>query len=189
MAEDYNCSDIELADRLRSGDSAAFTAIYHRYWECLYRSAFQVLRDSDVCDDLIQEIFIWLWSNREKHTISAFEPYLRAAVKYKVANIIRHGKVKEAFFTYALQQETQQELLESDDLEIRELKAIIRHFCENLPDRAQKIFYMSRYEYRTNKEIAEELGISEKTVENQMNINLKKLRISLGRMSFWSILL
>ncbi|MNY65695.1 RNA polymerase sigma factor [compost metagenome] len=58
-----------------------------------------------------------------------------------------------------------------------------------LPERSRKIFEMSRNEYLSNKEIAARLNISEKTVENQMTIVLKKLRLGLGKMSFWSTLI
>jgi len=182
------CTDIELASFLREGDKAAFSEIYHRYWEGLHRSAFAVLKDSSACDDLLQEIFVWLWLNREKHHVSSFEPYLRAAVKYKVANIIRHGKIRATYYLHSLSS-FEQSFVETENVETKELKEIITKFSNSLPEKARKIFRMSRFEYLSNKEIAEQLGISEKTVENQMNINLKKLRVSLRKMSFWSILL
>jgi len=66
---------------------------------------------------------------------------------------------------------------------------VITQFIETLPPRAREIFHLSRNEYLTNKEIAERLDISEKTVENQMTISLKKLKVTLGKMSFWSVFL
>jgi RNA polymerase sigma-70 factor (family 1) len=183
-----NFSDQELSIQLRNGDNSAFTEIYNRYWECLYKVSYSVLKDSDACDDIVQEIFVWLWLNREKQYTDSFKSYLYAAVKYKVANVIRHAKIKEAFFTYAL--ETYKEAVNDENcIEVQELKAIIINFTENLPERARIIFHLSRNEYLSNREIAESLGITEKTVENQMNISLKKLRISLGKMSFWSFLI
>lgn len=176
--------DSQLIKRLKEGDNAAFTEIYERYWEFLYQASYKILKDSNVCDDLVQEVFVWLWLNRKKHLTDALKPYLYAAVKYKVLNVIRHGKVKEAFFARTVERYVEV-ATDENTLEVRELKEIIAKFTQSLPERAGQIFHLSRNEFLTNKEIAEKLGISEKTVENQMNINLKKLRVSLGRMSFW----
>lgn len=179
---------MELLHLLRRSDAAAFTEIYKRYWEFLYKSCFSILKDCDVSDDIVQDIFVWLWSNREKHITDSFKPYLYSAVKYKVANVIRHGKVKEAFFERAVQNYQEADTA-NNELEIKELKEIIAQFTSTLPERARMIFDLSRNKLLSNKEIAAQLGISEKTVENQMNINLKKLKNSLGRLSFWSVLI
>lgn len=181
-------TDAELAALLKAGDHAAFTEIYKRHWKSLYEASYSMLKDSDTSNDLIQEIFLWLWINREKHTTSAFKPYLYAAVKYKVANVIRHGKVKEEFFNRAVAGYTEM-ATEENSIEVNELKEIITQFTASLPDRARQIFHLSRNEFLTNKEIAEKMGISEKTVENQMNISIRKLKTSLGKMSFWSVFL
>jgi len=182
-----NLSDLELISLLKKGDELAFTEIYKRYWEFLYQSCYSILKDGDTCDDIVQEIFVWLWANKEKHITDSFKPYLYAAAKYKIANLIRHGKVKDAFFERSVYLNK----LSSDEneMELKELKEIIAQFTSSLPDRAKMIFHLSRNELLSNKEIAEKLGISEKTVENQMNINLKKLKASLGRLSFWSVFL
>jgi RNA polymerase sigma-70 factor (family 1) len=181
-------TDQELMSLLKDGDEYAFTEIYTRYWDFLYQSCYAILKDSASCDDIVQEIFVWLWTNREKHLTDSFKPYLYSAVKYKVANLIRHGKVREAFFARAVAN-YRETAAEENGLELKELKEIIAQFTEGLPERAQMIFHLSRNEFLSNKEIAERLGISEKTVENQMNINLKKLKISLGKMSFWGVFL
>lgn len=188
MADYYSLSDIQLLHLLRRSDAAAFTEIYKRYWEFLYKSSFSILKDCDISDDIVQDIFVWLWSNREKHLTDSLKPYLYTAVKYKVANVIRHGKVKEIFFEKVVQNYQEAEV-DPNNLEVKELKEVIAQFTSNLPERARMIFDLSRNKLLSNKEIAEQLGISEKTVENQMNISLKKLKISLGRMSFWSTLI
>lgn len=177
--------DIELASLLKKGDEKAFNEIYKRHWAFLYQSAYTILKDAAACDDIIQEIFVWLWVNREKHLTDAFRPYLHAAVKYKIANLIRHGKVKDNFFARATINASEM-TTHDNSMELKELKEIIAQFTASLPHRARMIFHLSRHELLSNKEIAEQLGISEKTVENQMNINLKKLKRSLGKMSFWA---
>jgi RNA polymerase sigma-70 factor (family 1) len=181
-------NDKELLARLREGDHASFNEIYDRYFAILYNSAYSLLKDSDTSDDIVQEIFIWLWSNRERHLTDALKPYLRAAVKYQVAKMVRHGKVKEAFYQHTVTA-YQPNAPDDQSYEVRELEAIIRSFTTALPARAREVFKLSREENLSNKEIAGQLSISEKTVENQMTINLRKLKLTLGKMSFWSVLL
>ncbi len=188
MSSYQSHTDQQLILLLRESDHHAFTEIYNRYWKFLYQSCYSIMKDSDTSDDVVQEIFVWLWANRQKHLTDALKPYLYAAVKYKVANVIRHGKVKETFFARVVEN-YREAAHDENSLEIKELKEIIAQFTASLPERARMIFDMSRNQFLSNKEIAEQLGISEKTVENQMNINLKKLKVSLGKISFWSVLM
>ncbi|MDN5287869.1 MAG: polymerase sigma-70 factor [Mucilaginibacter sp.] len=181
-------TDVELTAFLRDGDHTAFNEIYERYWQTLYQTAYNLLKDNDGAHDVVQEIFVWLWTNRDRQLTDSLQPYLRAAVKYQIAKLVRHGKVKAAFYNRTV---ANYEPVASSDqnYEVRELQAIIAAFTQSLPDKAREIYRLSREELLTNKEIAIRLNISEKTVENQMTINLRKLRLALGKMSFWSILL
>lgn len=181
-------NDGELLALLREGEHAAFNEIYDRYFAVLYNSAYSLLKDVDLSDDIVQEIFVWLWQHREGHLTDSLKPYLRAAVKYQVAKMVRHGKVKQTFYEHAVAN-YQPNITDDQSYEVRELEAIIASFTASLPDRAQEVFRLSREELLTNKEIAARLNISEKTVENQMTINLRKLKVILGKMSFWSVLL
>jgi len=155
MEPRINIDDSRLLALLKDGDHAAFDRIYRQHWEHLYRAAYSILKDNDACDDIVQEIFVWLWTNREKHLTDNLRPYLRAAVKYKIANLIRHGKVKEAFFSRTVAQ-YQESLQEENSYEVTELKNIIAAFTETLPERAKQVFKLSREQNLSNKEIADE---------------------------------
>ncbi|MNY18980.1 ECF RNA polymerase sigma factor SigM [compost metagenome] len=176
-------TDLELTALLKQGDREAFNQIYHRYAEYLYQYALNILRDEDECTDAVQDVFVWLWENKRKVNVTILKAYLLAAVKYKLTRLIQSSKRRaEILALNPLKEETFVE----DSLEIKELKHAIQEFVLVLPERARQIFEMSRNEYLSNKEIALRLGISEKTVENQMTIVLKKLKMGLGKMSFWS---
>ena len=169
-------SDSILLEELRKDSHFAFSAIYDKYWQGLYNAAYNLLGEQEACDDLIQEIFIWLWENRNKHITDSLKPYLHAAVRYKVANLIRHGKIKDEYLEKTLSAYNSSGNYSTNDYELSELQSIISLFTESLPTRAQTIFKMSRQELLSNKEIASSLGLSEKTVENQITISLKKLK-------------
>jgi RNA polymerase sigma-70 factor (family 1) len=161
-----------------------YNQIYHRYSEALYRYAYNILKDEDECTDAIQEVFIWFWNNREKLNVTELKPYLSAAVKYKLTRVIQSSRRKAEILAAAPEI---QEAFTDNSLEVKELKHAISQFLETLPPRAKEIFHLSRNEYLSNKEIAGQLGITEKTVENQMTISLRKLKVALGKMSFWSV--
>jgi len=179
-------TDEQLVDLLKQGDLPAFNEIYCRYSGAMYRFAFSILKHEEECDDVLQNVFTWLWEHRQGLRITALKAYLFAAIKFNLAGTIRLSNRRSEILAAA---PLLQEASDEDSLELKELIGLIRSFAAQLPDRARQIFELSRNQYLTNKEIAERLGISEKTVENQMNISLKKLKVHLGRMSFWSVLI
>lgn len=189
MRSGSTLSDHELVALLRQGDAAAYTEIYTRHWSPLYRSAYNILRDEGASLDVLQEIFAWIWSNREHIQVTNLRAYLYAAVRFKVANALRDGKARSGFFTALEQIGDFNPGFTDEALELKELKNIIAEFTRSLPEKAREVFRLSRYEQLSNKEIAKRLGISEKTVENHMTASLKKLRMVLGRLSVYLIFL
>lgn len=178
--------DEQLVALLKDSDEGAFTEIYRRHAETLYHFAWNILQEEGECADAVQEVFIWLWENRQKLQVTTLKYYLLAAVKYKLIRAIHNSKRRDEILTARLV--TPVSYVE-DAIEFHELKTIISEFTEALPPRAKEIFHLSRDQYLTNREIAVRLHISEKTVENQITITLKKLRRTLGHLSFWSIFL
>nr|WP_255785018.1 RNA polymerase sigma-70 factor [Membranihabitans maritimus] len=174
---------------IKKGDKEAFNTIYRRYWEYLYTSANYILQDRDACMDVVQEVFVWFWENRNQWNISSPKSYLATAVKFKVTNVIRRGKIKDTILEDLKERMSMEANISSTEaeMEVMELKQIIREFSVQLPVRCQEVFRLSRFEHLTNKEIAQRLGISEKTVENQITIALRKLRTTLGHMAFWLV--
>lgn len=175
-------TDQELIDAMRMGNQDAFEEVYERHWSLLYRSAYNVLREEAGSLDVVQDVFIWFWEHREKLVVNSIRGYLLTAVKYKVANYIRSGKVRASFYD-RIPKVDLDVAFPNEALEIKELQAMINQLTEALPDRCREVFQLSRNEHLTNKEIALRLGISEKTVENQINKAIKKLRANLGRFS------
>lgn len=174
--------DDDLLSRLGDNDPIAFDEIYKRYWSTMFQSAYNLLREREVCMDIVQDIFIWLWENRNNLNVRSLKPYLLVAVKFKVANYIKKGKIRSSFFDELQQIGEPLELIE-ESIEVKQLMEIINHFINQLPEKCREIFLLSRHEYLSNKEIAERLGISVKTVENQMTIALRKMKTSLGKIS------
>jgi len=163
---------------LLSQDSEeAFEVLYHRHWENIYKVAFVLLKDSNASKDVVQDIFIWLWQKRNQLEIQTLPAYLKTAVKFKVANYIRSGNFRESFFETLGKLTITENAPEAAEItEMKELKAIIINAVELLPDKCRTIYKLSRNENLTNQQIADQLGLSVKTVEGQMTIALRRIR-------------
>ena len=179
-------TDKELIGKLSSGDAEAFQEIYDRYADAMYGSAFNILRDKHTCMDLVQEVFEWFWSHKEHLEVNNCKAYLITAVKFKTSNYIRNNRVPRKFFD-ELSSLDLENTADSEEalLEVKQLMAFIKKSSESLPARCREIFQLSRFGELSNKEIALKLGVSEKTVENQITIALKKLKKDLASGQFY----
>lgn len=182
MSNLYAFSDLELLSLLRTGDATAFTEIYNRHWKFLFTAANNALHHRSDCMDVCQSVFMWLWENREQIEVKTnLQAYLYTAVKYKIANLIRQGKVRETLLDNVLAADIRAE--ERLDLEVKELKSFISQLVQELPEKCREVFLLSRDERLSHRQISERLGISEKTVDDHITRALKKLRVPLSRLS------
>ncbi|RAJ88062.1 RNA polymerase sigma-70 factor (ECF subfamily) [Chitinophaga dinghuensis] len=176
MTRDTTYSDLELISMLKRGDVHAFDMLYSRHWSGMYQAAFYLLRDQNACMDIVQDIFAWLWEKRDQLEIQAVPSYLRAAVRFKVANYIRSGKIREGFYTELAGITMPSIPGPQDFLELNDLKIVIQEVINSLPPKCREIFLLSRDGQLTNQQIADLLQISVKTVEAQKTIALKRIR-------------
>lgn len=168
----------EILKSLSEGDERAIEAIYQLYWEPLFVKSFSILRDREICEDIIQEIFIKLWDFRERLEIKvSLKAYLFASCRYSIYRHIRSGTVRENIFD-----EIHERLHTSSshaDLEYKEILAQVNYIINQLPPKCQQVYKLSREENLSHKEIAQQLHISTKTVENHITRALHELRSSL----------
>ena len=157
---------------LKTGDRAAFELLFKSMYKRLVGYAYQFIKDKDQCEELVQDAFYHIWAKRAEIEInSSVQAYLFSAVRNKALNEIAHQKVVQLHRQEAVEDEPH----EQNPLEQTELGELIAKAVEKLPLERRKVFYMSKYEGKKFKEIADELGISIKTVENQMGKALKFL--------------
>ena len=162
-------------------DKTSFDQIYRQYWSKLYIYAFNVLKEKEICEDIIEEIFIDLWTKKDYIRISDLNSYLYQSVKYQIFNHFRRSKYKNQLLLKLDLMSTQYQI---DELyEKKELKAQIKRLISRLPKQRRLIFQMSRYDGFSNKEISENLNISLQTVKNQISKSLKFIRRSLKNIS------
>jgi RNA polymerase sigma-70 factor (ECF subfamily) len=177
----HKYNDDELVNLLRNGDLSAFTAIHERYYGVLYSHAYKRLPDREEVKDILQDIFIYIWNNRESINLNVnLQAYLYTAIRNRILNVFKSQKVKSDYITSFEQFVANSEPMPDEALRNKELIAIIDAEVSALPPQMRTIFELSRNANLSHKEIAEKLNISPLTVRKQVNNSLKILRVKLG---------
>ncbi|WP_258102931.1 RNA polymerase sigma-70 factor [Marinoscillum sp. MHG1-6] len=160
-------------------DERVISALFQEHYQSLVSFTFQYVRDKDLSEELVQEVFAKLWADGYKIKIqTSAKSYLLGAVRNAALNYLKHVKVQNTYAQHQMYVASNDEI--QDFLEYDELKLKLEHALKQLPEKCREIFELSRFEEKRYKEIANELGISLKTVENQMGKALKILRQELG---------
>jgi len=171
--------DKDLITLLKQADQQAFVVLYDRYWSELYACAFHLFPYRETCEDLVHDVFLYLWNSREKLEIRSLRDYLYISIKHKALNTIRSQK-KQVEISADDAPDFMDEGESDASLMVKELNLLFEEGVHSLPNKCREILVMSRKEHLSNKEIASRLNLSTKTVENQINIGLKKIRVLMG---------
>lgn len=182
-------SDEKLSILLFEGDTCAFEEIFNRYWLKLYAAAFKRVKSREVAEEIIQDLFTLLWTKRETIQIhTSLAAYLFTSVRYMVFNHIQKNIVRE---NYKDSFQTANIFCDNSTEETVFLNELIRNIekeVKYLPPQCRSVFELSRKENKTNREIAEVLGISEKTVEGHLTKAIKQLKgglTDIRRLASW----
>ena len=176
----YNTfSNEELVALLRQDNEPAFKELYDRFWELLFTRAYNFLRNEDSAKDCVQEVFIWLWQHRQSVHIDHVHNYLHQAVRFQALKAVKEQRSvinldeRLSHFTGIV--------LQDDNLQYKELKALLLSLIDTLPADQQELFLLNREQGLTYKQIAAIKNISVKTVEKKMSLALKTLRPGLDK--------
>ncbi|MFC3335567.1 RNA polymerase sigma factor [Flavobacterium palustre] len=174
-------TDVELVERLQNNEEGALTIIYKEYWEIMFLAAYNLVKDRSVCEDIVQEVFISLWQRRDKIQIKvSLKSYLYTSTVYKVYDHFNKNKKMakdELFDNFENKIETSNP---ETKLMHQELISYLDTIVDSLPDKCKEVYKLSRENMLSNKEIAEQLNISQRTVEGHISKALKILKESLG---------
>lgn len=185
MARETDGQDFQnlevLTKALQAGDERAFTWLFNRYYQDLFAYACRLMREEAVAADMVQTTFCKLFENRATLEVHAsIQAYLYKSVYNHCVNEIKRRRMEVSYMDEELADFYFKEILQTPEAEIvlrnEEIRRAVEEAVGHLPERCREIFVLSKMQEMSNKEIAEQLGISVKTVEAQMTKALSYLR-------------
>jgi RNA polymerase sigma-70 factor, ECF subfamily len=169
--------ETEIVNLLKAGEKTVFEQLFKEHYKPLCSYANTILKDIDLAEEMVQNMFVKLWEKRQMLNITvSVKSYLFRSVHNVCLNNIKHEKIKQVYKEYNAEQYRNNFESATQKIYGKELEAGIYKAIEKLPQQCKLIFKMSRFEELKYKEIAETLEISVKTVENQMSKALKIMR-------------
>lgn len=178
--EDCNIHKGEILNNLKKGDTTAFRAIFNEYSKKLYPFVFSMTKSRYASEDIIQEVFIKIWVNRETiDSQNSFNSFI-----YTIARNLTYNYLRNVANSEYLKQEMWKNIsvLNSQTenlLQLREYENILSTILKKLPAQKKKIFVLSKKQGKSNQEIAELLEISPKTVKNHLWKTLQLIKTQL----------
>jgi RNA polymerase sigma-70 factor (family 1) len=164
-----------LITELKAGNMLAFNQIFEMYSSKLFLFAKGYLKSVEDAEELVQEVFTNIWEKRDQLKSGlSFKSYL-FTIAFNV--IKKQFRQKARFRKFASEELISEETNETaQQIDYHSLKKYILDLAGSLPEKRRNVFIKSRFEGLSNKEIADELGLSKKTVENHLNLALKEIR-------------
>ncbi|RPD42596.1 RNA polymerase sigma-70 factor [Chitinophaga barathri] len=171
--------DSELFRLVRDEDSsAAFEALYNRYWEKLLLHAKHKTGSEEDAEEIVQHVFMNIWKTRKNiHLRHSFYTYIASCAKYEIlAMLVKQKKQKEAHNSFYDDVAARQDNYTAEWVDYESTRRQLEDTIRHLPDKCRLVFRMSRESGFSEKQIAEKLSISPKTVQAHMTRALKLLR-------------
>jgi len=181
-------SDKNLLEFLLESDHRAYNEIYKRYFHLIFRHAIKKVRDEHAAKDVVQDVFTRLWLKRASIDVECnLAGYLYISARNKIFDLFAHEQIKINYWnSVEADNRISDYACVSSDYRVRELQLIayIDRQVQELPPKMRRIFEMSRNEYLSHRQIAEELGTSEGNVSKQISNALKILRAKVSGTSY-----
>jgi RNA polymerase sigma-70 factor (ECF subfamily) len=170
--------DIELVNRLRSGDIESFNLIYEKYAGKLYSFGLKYLKSTDESEELVQSVFVKLWENyRELKTDTSFKSYLFTIAYNDMCKIFRKRKYDRKFIDDILTSDFQFSYSLDENIDQKSILTQVQKIIDLLPERQRTIFIKSKFEGKSTREISEELGLTPGSIDNYISKSLKFIRL------------
>ena len=165
-----------LVGKMKAGDKESFNSLFRRYYSPMVRFCVRFVADADQSAEIVQDLFVKLWAGREKLVVpDSFESYMLRSVRNAAITYINreraHAETNERIYKDESDANDPSETLQSNNLE-----ASYRKVLATMPDKRREVFLASRYDGLKYTEIAQKLGLSQKTVEAHMSAAIKQLR-------------
>jgi RNA polymerase sigma-70 factor, ECF subfamily len=182
LSAKFYLSELYLVRKLRKGDCESFQLIFDKFKEKLYFFALSYLHSDSEAEEIIQNVFVSLWENR--YSINedlSIKDYLYKSVVNKIYNYFKHQAVRQKYHEHILIHESEEDDYMQSDIFYNDLKEMLQDLIEHLPARQKEIFKLSREEELSHNDIASKLGLSVRSVENNVYRALKYIKENLNK--------
>lgn len=177
-------SEKHLLSRIRNNDIEAYKYLFELYYRDLYFFAHKFIENKEVAEEIVQDVFIFLWENKDSLDINkSIKSYLYASVKNRAINYLK-SKINNINFVNIDSAISENFVLPANHhLELKELDLLIQKAISLLPHRCKEMFHLSRNSEMTYQEIADALDVSKETVKSQISEAIKKIKTFLNK--YW----
>jgi RNA polymerase sigma-70 factor (ECF subfamily) len=170
--------DIQNIQELVSGSHDAYKSLFMKYFPKVKYFISHLIKSDVVAEELAQDIFMKIWEHRERLvSLQSFNSYIYRMAKNLSLNYLEHKYIEETYFS---NYQGEAEFSIEEEFYAKELELLEQLTVNNMPPQRKAIYEMSRRKGFTNEEIATELSISKKTVENHLNLAMKEIRKTLS---------
>jgi RNA polymerase sigma-70 factor (family 1) len=182
-------NDEQLMKEIKADNKFAFDTLYRQYSKKLFQFGFSILKSTEETENLIQDVFLNLWENRQKVEKDASVKSYIFTIAYNSAISILRKKSRESQFIEYLESIQDTSMRSCDlDIEYNELSKKLEDIIKELPQRQKEVYLLHKFDGLKYYEIAERLDISVNTIENHMSRALKTIRLKLGNYTLITIL-
>ncbi|GAA4180276.1 RNA polymerase sigma factor [Sphingobacterium ginsenosidimutans] len=175
-------TDQELLDLVQSQDNkAAFSELYNRYWETLINLAGKRTLSLAMAEEIVQDVFVNFYLRRKEIQVShSLSAYLKTAIKFQVFKTYRAQKIQDKYIETVAYSGYTAPIQPDNILEAKQIHAEIFQITEKMPATCKEVFLLSRFEKRSNQDIADQLNISvamvRKHITKSMNIMRNEIK-------------
>lgn len=178
-----------LVSQIREGNPKAFETLYYKYNKMVFYFAIRYFNSTEDAENIVQDVFVKIWKERAKlNEDLSLSNYIFTITKNHLFNINRKKVNEKKFREYFIHHFTESGNLENE-IVYTDIREKIDKAIEKLPEQRRKVFQLGNIKGYTNKEVAEELHLSVRTVEAHKNLALKSLRKFLKGMLFWLMII
>jgi len=174
--------DLEIVclKKLAEGDHTSYEALFLHYHPKIHHFLCGFIKNEEEAFDMTQDIFFKIWTNRKQiGDITSFKAYLFSMAKNMIYNYYEHSLVVEKY--HEKQKSLLRDILPEEEFFAKELHGLIELMVEQMPEQRRRVYKMSRVEGLSNDEIASQLNINKRTVENHLTNALHYLRQQINK--------
>ena len=188
----YDLKDItdqKLALLIRSEEKDAFHELFNRYAPRIYKFAFSYLKNRSDAEEIVQNVFLKIWEKRSSINASEnIKAFIFTVTANKIYDFIRRKNLEHRFHNHTILNQGNHENNSWNSIVYKEVQQTISNLANKLPSQQQKVFNLSKMEGLTNDEIAMKMGLSKRTVENDLYRAVSFLKQNFKNESFITFL-